>query len=399
MSVQIPNVTDDYIRTLTRTAYLWAWPLINMHNRQSVMRQVPQPGLMNGIVPVAPLGRLTMLHDYVEPAERLVACPNQDVTYGFGMVAAAVGPSVIEVPDFGGRFWVYQAVDQRTDGFVRLGAMYGTEPGHYLLAHADWDGEVPEGIIEVFRYDTAVGVVVPRVFMDDTVDDRAAIQPLLNGISMYPLAEYDGSSKQVVWADVPTFGDPSGANSGATETRWVDPTVFPEALAEVLDEVPARDGEQALYDWFRSLTEAAAADARIRDLMVGAAVEAEGGLVQDLFQLRNIGLPSTDNWSTVRNGAAFGTDYLSRTAMAKANIFVNAANETCYYFLDLDSSGARLDGAKRYSVTFPAGGLPPVQGFWSLTLYNEHHFFEPNDLHRFSLGTKNKTLQSNLTVR
>jgi hypothetical protein len=45
-----------------------------------------------------------------------------------------------------------------------------------------------------------------------------------------------------------------------------------------------------------------------------------------------------------------------------------------------------------YTITFPAGALPPVQGFWSLTLYNEHHFFHPNDLKRYSLGTKNKNL-------
>ena len=57
-----------------------------------------------------------MLHDYVEPAERLVACPNQDVASGFGLLAAEVGPVVLQVPDFGDRFWVYQAVDQRSDG-------------------------------------------------------------------------------------------------------------------------------------------------------------------------------------------------------------------------------------------------------------------------------------------
>ncbi len=393
MTNPVPRHTEDYLRTLTRTAYLWAWPLINLHNRRILMDQVPKPGLMNGIVPVAPVGRLTMLHDYVEPQERLVACPNQDVAYGFGMVAVDVGATVVQVPDFGDRFWVYQAVDQRTDSFVQLGAMYGTAPGHYLLAHTEWEGEVPDGIVGVFRYDTALGVVIPRVFMDDTVEDRAAIQPLLDGISMYPIDEYDGTTKRVDWAAAPVFGDPSGAGASETETRWVDPTVFPDALAAVLDEVPAREGEEALYDWFRSLANAADADGHIRQLVVDAAVDADGGLVQELFEFRNIGLPSVAHWSTQRNGAEFGTDYLSRTSMAKANIFVNVPHETCYYYQDLDESGERLDGSTTYRISFPAGSLPPVRGFWSLTLYNEHHFFEPNDLHRFSLGTKNVSLQ------
>jgi hypothetical protein len=70
-------------------------------------------------------------------------------------------------------------------------------------------------------------------------------------------------------------------------------------------------------------------------------------------------------------------------------------NETQYFYTDNDASGAPLDGSKTYAITFPAGEEPPVNGFWSLTLYNEHHFFHPNDLGRYSLGTKNTTLQRN----
>jgi len=60
-----------------------------------------------------------------------------------------------------------------------------------------------------------------------------------------------------------------------------------------------------------------------------------------------------------------------------------------------EGAGGRLNGANRYVVTFPKGQTPPVHGFWSLTLYNDHHFFAPNDLKRYSLGTKNKTLKQN----
>lgn len=123
----------------------------------------------------------------------------------------------------------------------------------------------------------------------------------------------------------------------------------------------------------------------------GTAVETDG-VVTQLFEFRNIGLPAPHHWTTQRNGAAFGTDYLSRTAIGKSNIFVNTANETAYYYQDLDESGQRLHGANTYTVRFPSGELPPVQGFWSLTVYNKHHFFHPNDLDRYSLGTKNQDL-------
>jgi hypothetical protein len=385
------RMTEDYVRSVGRLAYLWGWPLVNMHNRLSIMEKVPGPGLLGGVVPAASPGSAGMLHDYITPQERLVACPNQDVVYGFGIIDAQRGPSVVQVPDFGDRYWVYQAVDQRTDSFVRLGAMYQTKPGLYLLAPASFDGAVPRGIAGVFRFDTRIAACAPRVFMDDTDQDRAAIQPVISQVMVYSLSEYTGAMRTTDWTAAPTF--PAGnATAGARETQWVDPGQFFDLLPEVMAEVPARAGEEALYSWVDSLLQTAAGDPQVADWLRAAAADADEGLVTDLFQFRNIGLPLPGHWSTQRNGARFGTDYLSRTAMAKANILVNTPEETTYFYQDLDSRGERLDGSRSYSVTFPPNQLPPVRGFWSLTLYNEHHFFHPNELDRYSLGTKNKNL-------
>jgi hypothetical protein len=385
------RMTEDYLRSVGKVAYMWAWPLVNMHNRLSIMEKLPGPGLLGGVVPAAPPGSAAMLHDYVTPEERLVACPNQDVVYGFGIIDAARGPSVVQVPDFGGRFWVYQVVNQRTDSFVRLGAMYRTEPGLYLLAPPSWDDQVPDGIAGVFRFDTRIAVCIPRVFMDDTDADRAAIQPVINQVMMYPLSEYTGQLRSTDWTAAPVF-PAGGSTSGERETQWVDPARFFTALPEVMAEVPALAGEEAWYGWLQSVLAVAAADPRVAELLAAAAADADAGLVADLFQFRNIGLPLPGHWSTQHNGARFGTDYLTRTAMARSNIFVNTPEETAYFYQDLDADGERLDGSRSYSVTFPPNHLPPVRGFWSLTLYNEHHFFHPNELSRYSLGTKNTIL-------
>ncbi|MFF7340050.1 DUF1254 domain-containing protein [Streptomyces sp. NPDC008163] len=385
------RMTESCLRTLGRVAYLWGWPLVNMHNRLTIMEKLPAPGLLGGIVPAGPPGTLGMLRDYIAPDERIVACPNQDVAYGFGILDARRGPSVVQVPDFGDRFWVYQAVDQRTDSFARLGAPYGTKPGCYLLAPTGWDGEVPEGIAGVFRFDTRIAVCIPRVFMNDTDEDGAAIQPLVNQIMAYPLAEFTGRLRTTDWSKAPSY--PAGnATEGEQETRWVDPAVFFDLLPAILDEVPARPGEEALYGVLRSLVDEAAARPEAADVLRDTAIEADGTLMRELFEFRNIGVPLDHHWSTQRNGAAFGGDYLSRTAMARANIFVNTPRETAYFYQDCDANGELLTGGHGYALTFPAGSLPPVQGFWSVTLYNEHHFFHPNELNRYSLGTKNKTL-------
>ena len=381
----------EYVRTVARDTYLWAWPMVNLYNRRLVYSQVPAIG-MAGPVPVAPLNHLGMLTDYVVPEERIVACPNQDVVYGIGCVALDLSAVVVQVPDFEDRFWVYQIVDLRTDGFAELGKMYGTAPGFYLLVGPDWDGDVPNGINGVFRSPTNTGFVIPRVFRDDTAEDLAAVQAPVSHIMMYPVDEFDGVMKTMDWTTLPQY--PS-ADGGAEEVRWVHPETFFEVLHTALDDAPPLPGEEARYAEVRSVLAAAANDEAVAAVLAEVGPAAEAELIAPLFEFRNYGLPLAHFWTTQSNGAEFGTDYYTRTAVARSNIFVNKPVETKYFYQDLDSDGERLNGTQGYTITFPAGGLPPVSGFWSLTLYNEHHFFHPNELKRYSAGTKSSNLQYN----
>jgi hypothetical protein len=338
-----------------------------------------------------------MLRDYIEPQERFVACPNQDVVYGSAILDLNQTPVVVQVPDFGKRFWVYQAVDLRTDGFASLGKMYGTRPGFYLLAGPDWHGQVPKGIRQVFRSPTGVGSFIPRVFMDDTAEDRAAVQSVIAKVGLYPLADYDGKVKETDWSTLPSFGKSGDSSAGASaeEIKWVDPNRFWDLLPTVLDDTPPQRGEEALYAQARALIAAAQKDPAIKAAIVAEGARAETDLVTPLFNFNTFGKRLPANWNTISNGAAFGTDYFTRTAVAKSNIFVNKPNETKYFYADSDASGQRLDGNAHYTVTFAKDQLPPVKGFWSLTLYNSHHFFSPNAQNRYSLGTKNKDLKFN----
>src|SRR5271170_1028215 len=379
------RMTSEYVQSIGRLAYLWAWPMMNLHNRVTILRSIPEPGLMGGIVPMAPPNQLAMLTDYIEPEERLVACPNQDVVYGFSILTLNEEPVVVQVPDFGDRFWVYQVVDQRTDSFASLGKMYGTKPGLYMLVGPDWKGHAPAGIQGVLRSPSNIGVVIPRVFLNDTAEDRTAVQQIVNGISLYPLSRFDGKMKSKDWRKIPHF--PSTSTS-EEETKWVDPNQFFDALPKVLDEVPALPGEEALYANIRSVLAAARTNQKLKESLKQVAIAAEKDLMAPLFEFRNYGIPLTGNWTTQNNGAQFGTDYFTRAAVAKSNIFVNKPSETKYFYQDLDGDGARLNGSNSYTVTFAKGLVPPVKGFWSLTLYNKFHFFQPNELKRFSLGTK-----------
>jgi hypothetical protein len=370
------KITEAYARMVAREAYFWAWPMLNIYNKRLAFGQAREPGLLDGILPFAPVNRLSMLTDYIDPAERAVACPNQDVAYGGGPLGLDVSPVVIQVPEFGDRFWVYQVVDLRTDSFASLAKMYGTTPGFYLLVGPNWHGDIPEGITRVFRSTTNTGFFGPRLFIDDTAEDKQAAQAAISGIDMYPLGEFDGTMKRHDWSKLPKF--PSPGSGGGAETKWVFPDKLIEQLPIVLADAPPLPGEEARYAQMLAV--------------IDEATKTEKEMVTPLLQFRNWGLQLPFNWSTTSNNAAFGTDTFTRTAVAKSNILVNAPLETKYFYQDLDSDGAPHNSANRYTVTFAKDQTPPVNGFWSLTLYDVEHFFAPNELKRYSVGTKNKTL-------
>lgn len=384
---------EEYARTLAATAYVWGWPLVNQHNRRAKITQAPEPSLMNGTIPIAPAGHLAMLHDYIKPEQRFVACPNQDVVYGLGYMYLDKDPVVIQVPDFGDRFWVYAMYDERTDQFSELGQQYGSKPGFYLVAGPNWKSKVPKGITAVLRSSTEYGMVVPRIFQDDTAADRKAIQPFINQVMMYPLSEFDGKMKTTDWSKIPTYKMDMGSTGG--EAKWVIPETFFDEFGLVLDEVPPLPGEEAMYANFRALLAAAKQDPAIKKAIVETAVETERTVISRFLRWKYNGTPAGNGWNRSTNNAAWGVDYFNRTSTARSNIYDNKVNETRYYYTDYDANGEQLHGSASYEVTFAAGQEPPVDGFWSLTLYDKHHFFATNTLNRYSLGTKNKNLKRN----
>lgn len=233
--------------------------MVNVFNRRRHFSTVKEPARFGPLIQ-APVNQFAMLTDYVDPGERAVACPNQDVVYGLGAIGLDVSPVV------------YQVVDLRTDSFVQLGKMYNnTTPGFYMLVGPSWKGEVPKGITR-FRSPTNTGLVGPRIFMDDTAEDRKAIQQVLRGVLMYPLAEYDGRMKTKDWAALPKVAAPP-------------------------------QGAQAL-----AVLAAARNDPKLKQAMTEGAKEADEQLVRPLFQFRNFAQPLPHSWGTISNESAFGTD-------------------------------------------------------------------------------------------
>ena len=196
-------MTKAYVQMVGRMAYVWGWPLVYVYNQRNELTKVPEPILLNGAICIAPMNQLSMLTGYVAPAENYIADPNQDVVYGLGFMSFEKEPVVMQVPDFGDRFWTLPIYDARTDQISELGLQYGTKPGFYMIVGPDWKGATPAGINGVVRSSTNFAATMPRIFLNDTPEDKAAIQPALNQILIYPLSQFDGKMKTKDWSKLP----------------------------------------------------------------------------------------------------------------------------------------------------------------------------------------------------
>ena len=377
-----------WVRLAAAEAYVWGWPLAYVHHCKARLELVPSAGRSGGM-PVAPINELAMLTDRISPRSAVVPCPNQDVLYGFGIFDLAESPVVLQVPDFGDRFWLFQLGDQRTDAFAELGSMYGTRPGCYLVVGPGWAGSAPAGVAGVLRAPTRHAYCIPRVFFTAASGDRAAAVTAVAGVMAYPIDAFTGAARQRDWTKLRWL--PSLSCSGGT----VPADRFLEILPELLDDVPPLPKEEPLYARFRGLLAAIEESPALAAEAAAAIRQTERDVVAPLFQFRNVGHSLPGGWTTVVNGAAFGTDYLTRTAVARSNVFVNRHHETKYFYLDLDAAGTRLQGDRRYVITFPAGRLPPAAGFWSLTAYDARHSLPAGSADRHSIGSRETGLVFN----
>jgi hypothetical protein len=382
-------MTPTYLQMVGRVAYLWGWPLVYVYNQRTALTKVPEPGLLGGAMPISPMNQVGMLTDYISPGETFIGDPNQDVVYGLGYLSLEKEPVVVQVPDFGDRFWTLPVYDARTDQISELGQQYGTKPGFYMVVGPSWKGSTPAGIAGMVRSTTDFAVTMPRIFLNDTPEDRKAIQPALSQIQFYPLSQFDGKMKTKDWSKLPSF-PALKAEPSTSANPWVNPATFFAELPGVMKQVPPMPGEEALYKWIGSVLDVAAKDPEVMKTLQAAAAAADQEMISPLMQWRYNGQPGGNGWTSPSNNGAFGTDYYHRTGAVLADPYDNKRNETMYFYTDNDSQLRQCDGNSLYAVTFAKGQLPPVKGFWSLTMYNPEHFFYPNALKRYALRSPSR---------
>ena len=190
VAAQLAN--EDYVKALAHVVYYWGYPAVDTFGRTSAWEVMKAgPGATLGLFPGAPKNRMGYLDDYMPPAQRKVVTPNNDTIYGVGLAdlgnESVVVQTPAEVPE--GHYWTIQIVDLFTTVTHQLGSASKTPGGKFLLVGPTWNGQKPDGFIDVLRSPTNVAGVFGRSFAARTPEAKARARAVLNQIGMVPVSQ------------------------------------------------------------------------------------------------------------------------------------------------------------------------------------------------------------------
>ena len=363
---QAQSVPPAEVRAIAKDAVIWGFPLVDSY-RVQYSYFVDR----NSSEYKAPFNTLVNSARVYTPDDKAIQTPNSDTPYSFVGADLRAQPLVITVPPVDkGRYYSIQFIDMYTFNFAYVGSRAtGNGPGNFLLVGPDWRGDTkkpPPGIRSVIRCETEFAFLLLRtqLFNPGDIDNVKKIQA---GYKVQPLSQF---LHQPAPAPAPaiTFIKPLSADAERTSLDFFNILNF------ILQFCPTNPSEAALRARFAKIGidggkkfDPGALTPGMRQAYQDGMAEAWKAFAEYKATRLDTGLSSSADGFGSR---AFLKDhYINRMASAVLGIYGNSKDEAIYpvYFVDADKQ--KLDGTRRYAIHFAPGQLPPVNAFWSLTMY------------------------------
>jgi hypothetical protein len=365
---------------LAQRAYVYGYPLVLMDLTRRVMTNVPAPRDDK-----APMGQLAHMSRLPDPSFTTVVSPNVDTLYSSAWVDVSNEPAVLHVPDTGDRYYLMQMLDNWTNTFASPGKRTtGTRAKDFAIVGPMWTGTLPAGMTEI-RSPTEKVWILGRI-QTNGPDDVPAVQTLQKQLTLSPLNAHGGTAPTRVDATLDMKTPP------AQQVARMDALTFFGRLADLLREnpPPASDGDMIQGLQRLGIAPGEKLDRRKLDpvtlrAMQRAVPAAKASITKAIPE----GARHVNGWDVrTTDIGRYGNDYMRRAAVAMAGLGASLPEDAVYPTAMQDAEGAALNGAKRYVLHFDRASLPPVQAFWSVTVYDDRHFLAANPIHRYALGDR-----------
>jgi len=378
------DLTPADAQRIATEAYIYGYPLVTMEMTRRVMTNVAEPEATR-----APMGHLLRLRKYPTAAYKDVTAPNADTLYTTAWIDVGKEPWILSLPDAHDRYYLFPMLDAWTDVFEVPGKRTtGTGPQKYAITGPNWKGELPEGVTQ-YESPTSLVWILGRIYCTGTPEDYAAVHKMQDEISLVPLSSY-GKSYTPPASKVDSSIDMKTAVR--EQVNALDTAAYFNLLAALLKDNPPAEADASIVGDMAKLGIKAGEkfDFAALDPAVQAALKdvPQAGFKKIMAHFQDAG-EHTNGWTFTTKTGLYGTDYLQRAMITAIGLGANRPQDAVYPTTESAADGEPYSGAHRYVMHFPQGQLPPVNGFWSLTMYNEDYFFVDNPLNRYTLSARN----------
>ena len=377
--IAAPSIADT--KAIAQEGFIWGLPLVMNYAVMNEFAIDPTSSQFK-----APFNQIKNEHRVSTYEDTAVITPNSDTPYSMLWADLRAEPLVVSVPAIEKkRYYSVQLIDGNTYNFGYIGSRAtGPEAGDYLVVGPDWKAETAAGIKKVFTSTTPFALVLFRTQLFNPAD-MPNVEKVQAGYKVQPLSAF---LKQPAPAAAPKI-DFLPATTAGIKANFFD------YLGAAMQFVPSTPDTEQIRGKLASIGVGPGKTFEFKDLSVEHKAAVLLGMKEGDDQVDKFlasGMKNINGWNV---GAFFGDqafyqgNWLMRAGAAKGGLYGNDAVEATYPYTRVDAAGETLDASKhKYTITFPAGQLPPVNAFWSVTMYDgKTQFLIKNPINRYLINS------------
>jgi len=376
-------ISEQEASAIGASAYVYLYPLVMMDITRRQATNI-EAGKRFGR---GPMNMFVSVPEYPPADFRDVVRSNFDTLYSIAWLDLTQEPMVVSAPDTNGRYYLLPMLDMWTDVFASPGwRTTGTQAADYLVTPPGWSGTVPAGV-------TRIPAPTPYVWIigrtkTDGPPDYEAVHKIQAGYKVTPLSDWGKAARPIVVKIDPTV---DMTTPPKTQVDSMPAAKFFATAAELMKLHPPHITDQPIVAQMRRLGievgksfDLDKADPVVRRALANVPEAGRQLMAWKVHTLARV----VNGWSmNTDTMGVYGNYYLKRAIVAQFGLGANLPEDAIYPLNLADESGKPLDGANRYVLHFEKSNLPPVDAFWSVTLYDSDGFQVANVLNRFAVSS------------
>ncbi len=378
-----PTVSEEEAHAIGVEAYLYLYSLVTMDLTRLQFTNVEKVDGFSG-----PMNVFVNVPAYPTAEMRTVVRPNFDTLYSSAWLDLTEGPMVVSVPDTDGRYYLLPMLDMWTDVIASPGwRTTGTQVQTFLVTPPGWTGSVPDGVTQL-KASTPYVWIIGRIKTDGP-PDYDAVHKIQDALRLRPLSQIDNED----WKPAPTKIDPD-VDMKTPPKEQVDTMPagkFFAYAAELLKLHPPHFTDEPIIARMKriGIEPGKSFDIDKLDPAIKKGLETVPEDAQKLMAWKLPTLARVVNYWSMNTDTmgVYGNYYLKRAIITQQGLGANSPEDAVYPLNVGDKEGKPLDGTSNYTIHFDKDDIPPVNAFWSITLYDPHGFQVANPINRFAVSS------------